>query len=299
MQPELSPKNLVLSLGAFDGIHLGHKLLINQLVQMAKQKKAFSALCVFDPLPFQVLNHLQPFKRLFTISEMKEILKEFKLDFLLVLPFNKEISLLNPHDFLHSYLITHFQPQGIIVGYDFSFAYQKQGDFSFLKTSGKKHGFFVKKAPVYLYEKEPVSSSRVRKHLSLGEMEEVKKLLGRPFSIQSKVIEGEKRGRRLGFQTANLKLSNKQYPCLGVYAGSVRLDQALYKVLVNIGYRPTFYKNSDIVVEAHIPKVKKSLYNQELKLELEHFIRQEKKFSNALELKKQIQKDIEKLETLR
>ena len=291
-QPKLSPKNIILSLGGFDGIHLGHQAIIKKLVKTAEEKKALSALCLFNPLPFQVLRGIKPFKRLFTISELKEILKELNLDFFCVIPFDKKISKLSPHDFINSFLIPHFQPRHVVVGYDFSFAYQKKGSFSMLKAYGQKHGFSIEKAPAYLYEKEPVSSTRIRKYLESGEVEKSAKLLGRPFSIQSKVIKGGGRGGGLGFPTANLKLNHKEYPCLGVYTGSVRVSDRLYKAVINIGRRPTFYKKSDVIVEAHIPEIKQELYNKVLKVNLDRFIRKERFFSDISDLKKQIRQDI-------
>ena len=296
-KPELSPKKLTLSLGGFDGIHLGHQFLIKKLVKKAKENKTPSALCIFDPLPFQVLSDIKPFKRLLTLSELESLLKELKLDFFCIIPFNKEISKTSPKDFIESFLIPHFNPKHILIGYDFSFAYKRKGDFSLLKSYQKKYDFSLEKAPVFLQKKKKISSSLIRKHLKLGEVETVKELLGRPFSIESRVIQGSQRARKLGFPTANLKLDGKEYPCLGVYKAIVTVKHAPtpYKAVVNIGYRPTFCKKLELLVEVYIPGINLDLYGQTLKLELESFIRKEQVFKNSEDLKEQIKKDIKKL----
>ena len=159
------------------------------------------------------------FKRLFTIEESKELLKPFALDFLCIIPFDHKFSKLKPKEFVDSFIIRQFDPIKIIVGYDFSFAYQRGGNFSILKKLAEESNFKVDQVPAYLYHGEPVSSSRIRKLLSLAEMQQVRTLLGRPFSIKGKVIKGKSIGRKLGFPTANLQIKQKEIPPLGVYGG--------------------------------------------------------------------------------
>ena len=288
---DLSPKGSVLSLGGFDGIHLGHQLLIKQLVEASKKKQAPSCLCLFDPLPFQFLKG-EAFKRLFTIQELKEFLKKFNLDFLCIIPFDNNFSRLSSTEFIQSILIPHFNPQHIVIGYDFSFSYQKQGNFSILNSYGKKLGFSVEQVEPFLYKGKPISSTRIRKHLSLADMKEVKSLLGRSFSIQSQVVRGDGRGKKLGFPTANLKPNQKELPPLGVYSGRAQIQNRWQKAVINIGCRPSF-DGSQIFVEAHIPSIDWDIYNQTLKLELGQFIRKERIFSNSSDLKAQIKQDIQ------
>ena len=243
-RPDLSPKKLFLTLGGFDGIHLGHQSLIKKLVERAKAKRASSALCLFDPLPFQVLNNQDSFKRLFTISELESILQPFGLDFFLIVPFTKEFSRWSPSDFIRSFLIHHFNPLFVLLGYDFSYAYKKKGSFATFKDY--ENFFAVEQAPALLYKKQPISSSRIRENLFKGNMPELKALLGRAFSIESKVIKGNGRGKKIGFPTANLQLQKKEYPPFGVYAGQAVLRGKSYRAVINIGVRPTFFKNSEI-----------------------------------------------------
>ena len=291
-QASLSPKRLVLSLGGFDGIHLGHQFLIKKLIETSKKKQTDSCLCLFDPLPFQVLQGEKAFKRLFTIQELEKLLKSFNLDFLCVVPFDSQFAKLGSKEFIRSVLIPHFNPLHIVVGYDFSFSYQKAGNFSVLQSYGKEIGFSVEQVGPYLYKGQAISSSRIRKHLSFADMKEVKTLLGRPFSIQSHVLRGDGRGRKLGFPTANLKPEKKELPPLGVYSGRVQIQKNYYPAIVNIGCRPSF-NGSQTVVEAHIPAFNRNLYDQMVTVELEGFIRKERAFSKISELKEQIRQDIQ------
>ena len=295
-QLELTPKKSVLSLGCFDGIHLGHQTLINRLLLEAKKKKAPSCLCLFDPPPVQVLGQQKSFKRLFTIEETKELLKPFGLDFFCIIPFSYEFSKLKAKEFVHSFLVPHFDPVKIIVGYDFSFAYQRKGNFLVLKKLANSLGFSVEQVEAYLYQKEPVSSSRIRKCLHSAQMEELKNLLGRSFSIRSQVLRGEGRGKKLGFPTANLQVKAKELPPFGVYAGKVKISDFWHKAVINIGQRPTFPENKglDAVIEAHILVGDFNLYGQDLEIELDFFIRKEEAFSNISDLKVAIKQDIEK-----
>ena len=223
-KPQLSPKKVFLSLGGFDAVHLGHQFLIQKLVKKAKEKGRPSALCVFDPLPFQVLRNIKTYKRLLTLSELEPILANLKLDYFCILPFSKELSEIPAEDFMDSFLMPHFEPEHILVGYDFSFAHQRKGNFSFLKSCQKTYGFSLEQTPAFFQQKQLVSSSLIRKHLKVGEMKEIQKLLGRAFSIESVVLKGKGRARQLGFPTANLKLDHKEYPLLGVYKAVAKLQ---------------------------------------------------------------------------
>ena len=292
-RPDLSPKKSILSLGGFDGLHLGHQVLVKKLISVSKSKKSPSCLCVFDPLPFQVLNKEREFKRLFTLDELEHfLLKNFDLDFLYIIPFDRPFSKLSSKEFIQSVLIPYFDPLHIVVGYDFSFSHQKAGNFSVLQSYGKEFGFSVEKAEPYLYKSQPVSSSRIRQALSSANLKELKSLLGRSFSIQSQVLRGEGRGRKLTFPTANLKPDKKLLPPFGVYSGRAQIQQKYYSAIINIGCRPSF-KGGQSLVEAHILDFTGDLYGQSLKLELENFIREERKFNRLSDLKEQIKQDIQ------
>lgn len=292
-QAGLSPKRTVLSLGCFDGIHLGHQKLIKRLLLEAKRYQAPACLCVFDPPPIQVLQE-KALKRLFTIEETVKLLEPFHLDFLCIIPFNKSFSKLKPGEFVESFLVKQFAPLKLIVGYDFSFAYQRQGNFTVLKSLSDSFGFHVDQISAYLHEGEPVSSSRIRRHLMSAEMQKVQNLLGRSFSIRGKVIKGSSRGKQLGFPTANLQVSQKELPPLGVYSGRVDWSGNSHKAVINVGRRPTFDLENSVLVEAHIIQFQSDLYDQYITVQLEMFLREERAFSSASELKRAIEQDIKR-----
>lgn len=292
--PHLAPKKTVLSLGCFDGVHLGHKEVIKQLVNEAREHKAPSCLCMFDPLPFQILNG-HDLKRIFTIEESLQLLKPFGLDFLCIIPFSREFSRLSALAFVKSFIVPQFFPIKVVVGYDFVFAHKREGNVSTLKELGTQFGFKVKQVKVYLHRKEPVSSSRIRKCLSMAKMKDLKTLLGHPFFIKAKVVKGDSRGRELGFPTANLEIRQKELPALGVYGGKVKIADVWYKAVINIGRRPTFSANQDIpLVEVHVISSDFDLYDQQLDVQLDFYIRKEKAFSKPLELQTAIKQDIQK-----
>ncbi len=289
-----APRKSVLSLGCFDGIHLGHQTLIKKLLSSARQKQSSSCLCLFDPLPFQVLKN-QNSKRLFTIKETIQLLEPFNLDFLCIIPFNHEFSKLSPEEFIHSFIVQKFDPAKMIVGYDFSFAHQRKGNFSVLKKLADQAGFSVERVEAYLYKKEPVSSSRIRDCLKAAQMEEVKAMLGQAFFIKAKVIKGSARGRNLGFPTANLHIEQKELPAFGVYGGRAKVSNSWHKAVINIGRRPTFPKDSpSIFVEVHIISAQFDLYTKDLEVQLDFFIREEQTFPSLSALKSAIVQDIEK-----
>ena len=324
-QPHPQLKACVLTLGGFDGIHPGHQTLIKELVLEAKKAKAPSCLCVFNPLPFQFLRAL-PLKRLFTLYETERLLKPLGIDFFCIIPFDLKFSKLSPEDFVSRFIVRQFAPVKIITGYDFFFAHKKEGNFEVLKSLSQPFGFQVKRVEAHLYKGKPVSSSRIRDCLIAGKMEELKKLLGRSFSIYAPVVRGEGRGRELGFPTANLKVDKKELPLRGVYAGRAKVhakanhvfeegvnfkpDEAKsladfkqnkaknpshpwYQSVINIGRRPTFASSHpELLVEVHIMSQNLDLYHQDLEVQLDCFIREEKSFKEMSHLKQAIKQDI-------
>ncbi|MGI9549448.1 MAG: riboflavin biosynthesis protein RibF, partial [Bdellovibrionales bacterium] len=249
----LTPKKTLLTLGCFDGIHKGHQEIIKELQKKAKEYNLKSCLCVFDPHPFQVLNPSQEFKRLFLVDEIEKILAAYSLDYFCIIPFNLDFSKLSPKDFIHSFIKKQFDPFEIIVGYDFSFGFEKKGDISYLKKEGEKLGFKVTQISKKNYHNETVSSSIIKKKLSEGLLDQVMNFLGRPFGIKARVIQGESYGRRLGFPTANLDIKPiKQLPKKGVYACKVSVSGGPpKKAVMNIGTRPTLSSQNKTSTEVH------------------------------------------------
>ena len=254
------PQKSVLSLGGFDGIHLGHQKLIQCIREFALRENAPSGLCLLEPLPFQVLRRKsgETFRRLFTVEETVEILRPLGLDFLCILPFDIQFSRLSPKEFVYSFLLKTFNPLRFVAGYDFSFAHKKRGNFSLLRRLALKGGFSVQQVSALKFASDgPVSSSQIRKHLLEAEIKQVGSLLGRDFSIRGKVKKGRAVGRKLGFPTANLHIKGKLLPPPGVYSGKVHLGKAQYKAAINIGKRPTFFNPPTAASFSALKKPKK------------------------------------------
>lgn len=292
-QPEKTPKKVSLSLGCFDGIHLGHQELIKKLKTEAQKKDSKSCLCIFQPHPSKILKPNQGFKNLFTIDETIKILRPYNLDYLCLLPFDLDFSKLSAKDFIYSFIYPHFKPKSFVVGYDFLFGFNREGNFNNLREGSKTLDFDLYQVPALFYKDEVISSSRIKKNLSEGNMQEVNQTLGHNFFIEANVIKGDGRGRQIGFPTANLDVSKDKYlPKKGVYVCQVQLAEGLKRAVINLGHCPSFKIDGKMSVELHIIGEDILLYGQNLKVELLSYIRKEIQFSNIFDLKSQIQKDI-------
>ncbi|MCY4512413.1 MAG: riboflavin biosynthesis protein RibF, partial [Bdellovibrionales bacterium] len=293
--PVKAPKKGVISLGCFDGIHLGHQKIISVMKAQAQEKDLKTALYVFFPHPFQVLNPDKPFKRLFSIRELKHILESYQLDFFGKVSFSRNFSQLSPAEFIQSFIAPQFQPKVIVVGYDFSFGRNREGRISDLRNFGREENFQVVQAPVHLVGGRPVSTSRIKEALSLGRMEEVHQLLRRSFFIIAPVVKGQGRGRKLGYPTANLLLpEDKLLPKKGVYSARVWMeDRKGHPAVLNIGYKPTFGGSKKMTIEVHMIKgLFDDLYNRTLRVEIHSFIREERAFKSSIDLQRQIRRDV-------
>ena len=294
--PTKPPKGGVIALGCFDGIHLGHQKIISAMKAQTREKNLKSALYIFYPHPLQVLNPSRPFQRLFTLEELKHIFKSYKLDFLGLISFSKDFSRLSPEEFVRAFIVPQFQPDTLVVGYDFSFGRDRSGRISDLKALGKEVNFEVIQIPAQILDGKPVSTSRIKKALSLGQTKEACRLSGKPFFFFAPVVKGEGRGKGLGYPTANLSLSkDKLLPKTGVYSAQAGLKgRPGVPAVLNIGYKPTFGFSKKLTVEVHIiNNPVGDLYGQTLKVEIGSFIREERPFKNSVALRKQIQKDVQ------
>ena len=303
LNPALSPKECAVTLGCFDGIHLGHQEIILQLKKEAQKKGLKAALYVFHPHPQIVLNPQSNFKKLFTLQEIETLLRPFELDFFGLIPFNLKISRWSPEEFITSFLIPHLNPRLWVAGYDFAFGAQREGQFSHAKSFAKTLNFEVQQIPPVLKQGEPVSTSRIKKLLISGCIEQANKLLGREFFFSGTVIKGEGRGQKLGYPTANLLLEgDKIMPKRGVYSVQVHFQKKWHPGVMNIGLRPTFRQKSEKKIlnkkqfhfEVHIINKSFHLYDKRLCVKLQNFLREERVFSGKDDLKLQIQKDIQK-----
>ena len=284
-------KSSVVAIGNFDGLHLGHQKVLKEAKIKAKKEKLKFGLITFEPVPTMFFNKKIKNHRINSLSQKIYFLKKNKLDFLIVINFNKSFSNLSAEKFIKKILFKKLKSKYIFVSRNFKFGKKRLGNIDTLKNFEEK--YFYKTIITTPYEKKNkiISSSLIRKIIHKGQMQEVKKLLGRTWCVEGEVIRGEQRGRKIGFPTCNIRLNSYTIPKIGVYAVEVKINNLKKKGIANIGYRPTFNGKS-LLLEVNIFGIKKNLYKKILKISFINFIRAEKKFKNINQLKAQIKKDI-------
>jgi len=285
-------QNTVVTVGSFDGIHLGHEEILKELNRQAREDcDCLEILITFHPHPKEVIGNIKDhvIELLTPLEEKLEVLRTLGLPAVLVIPFTKEFSQTNYKDFVKNVLVQKLKIKKMVVGYDHAFGKNREGHPAQLKQLGSEFGFSVTVLDPFYLEGEIVNSSVIRNLLKKGDVSSAHKLLGRPYSLSGTVEEGDHRGRGLGYPTANLEIKNlhKLIPHKGVYAVNVEYQQKAYKGMMNIGNRPTF--NFDpLTLEVHIFNFSGSIYGNELKIFFKKFIREEIKFENSEALKKQM-----------
>ncbi len=286
-------KRAVLTIGNFDGVHLGHKRLIDTVVQSARREEGPGVLYTFFPHPAQVLFPERKHQLLYSIEKNKEILRTMGLDHLIVQSFTGAFSRLSPEKFIEQYIVSPIQPILIIVGYNFRFGADSAGSIRLLEKLQEKHKFRLKVIPPVKWKDVIVSSSSIKQAILSGNWDLVKSLLGRFFSIRGVVVKGEGRGKTLGFPTINLKVDeNILVPINGVYTVRVIKNNQYFYAIANIGTNPTFSASCLKKIEIHLIGKDEQWQDRECEMEIMQYIRPEYKFSNSAELVDQIRKDI-------
>jgi len=286
-------KGSVVAIGNFDGIHLGHQKVINQARRKAKKNRLPFGIITFEPMPAMFFNRKIKNHRINSLSQKKDQLKKLRLDFLIIINFNNSFSKISAEKFIEKIISKKVNCKFLYVSNNFKFGFKRKGN---IKTLKKYSNFYNYKTVITRPLKKTtrvISSTIIRKKILQGKIYEVNKLLNRNWCIQGKVIKGQKRGRRIGFPTCNIKLNDYIIPKLGVYSVIVKTNQFKKKGIANIGYRPTF-NGQNLLLEVNIFGINKNLYNKEVKVNFVKFIRAEKKFRNLEQLKKQIKIDINK-----
>jgi len=287
-----SQNNCSLTVGTFDGVHLGHLQILDQLVKTAKKYHEESVLFTFFPHPRMVLQKELDIKLLNTIDERIELLSQTGLDNLIIVPFNKEFSRLSAVEFVRDILVNQLKIKHLIIGYDHHFGRNREGTFDELVEYGNLYGFEVLEISAQDIENVAVSSTKIRNALNNGDIEKATKYLNKPYMITGEVVRGKGVGNKIGFPTANIyvKESYKLIPRNGVYIINTFLDNHDYNGIMNIGYRPTL-KGKNKTIEVHLLDFNDNLYSKNLQINLIKRIRDEKKFSTLNDLKHQIQQD--------
>lgn len=290
----LSPdKDMLLTIGVFDGVHLGHKHLISRLKELALKQGLASGVVTFRQNPQEVLSHQKKLPFLTNIAQRINLLKNEGIDAIIPLSFTAGLAKLSARQFLEL-LQKHLRMKGVVIGPDFALGRNREGDTETMRRLGQEMGFSVSLVPPLIIDGEVVSSTAIRKALAKGDMKRVHKLTGRPFSLQGRVVLGAGRGVKLGFPTANLDIEAEQaLPPDGVYVSQANIDDQGYFSLTNIGKRPTFGRGERLV-EVYLLDGDSDLYGRELEIDILERLRGEKKFGTAEELKKQIAQDVER-----
>jgi len=284
------------AIGNFDGVHLGHKAILNHLRTMVKRDKTRSCVITFDPHPQKVIAK-KDISLIIPFGERIELLEKEDIDCLVCLNFTKDLSLLSARDFVKQILVDFLDIKNIIVGPGFSFGYKRSGNIDLLKEMGKEFGFETMEAEPVTIDGEIVSSSKIRKHLIEGDVSGASKLLGYRYYLKGRVIEGEKRGREIGFPTVNLQTDWEIFPKPGVYATFAYVGDEYYRSITNIGYRPTFDK-ADLLIESHFFDFDSNIYDHNVRLEFIERVRDERKFNGVDSLVNQIKKDVKIVESI-
>ncbi len=287
-------KNTILSLGTFDGIHIGHQQIIKTVVEKASLNQRRNFLITFYPHPRSIISKDASVKLLTTSEEKISILETLGIKNLLIIKFTEEFSQIAPDDFILNYIINRIGVKEIVIGFDHHFGKGRSGNKDTLKKFGEKHDFTVSEIGECKINGETVNSSKIRKALADGNVETANSFLGRYYSLSGTVVIGDKRGRKLGFPTANIKIENeKLLPSLGIYAIEAVLGKEKFYGLLSIGRRPTFYDSGEIIPEAYIFDFDRDIYGGKITVNLVERIRGEEKFNTADELVSQMKKDKE------
>ena len=284
-------KSSVVAIGNFDGIHKGHKKVLGQARQKAKKNKLPFGLITFEPIPTMHFNQNIKNHRINSLEQKKEQLKKLKLDFLIIVKFNRIFSLISAEQFIKKIIYTKTKCKFVFVSRNFKFGNKRKGNIGTLKKFETIYKFKTIITSPFKESKKIISSTLVRKKIYLGKIKEANKLLNRSWCVKGKVIRGKQRGRKIGFPTCNIQMKDYILPKLGVYSVIVEGSKFKKKGIANLGYRPTF-NGQNLLLEVNIFGINKNLYNKEIAVNFIKFIRPERKFKNLNELKKQITTDI-------
>ena len=288
------PKETLLTIGVFDGVHLGHKFLISKLVNLAAKQHLLSGIVTFRQHPRDLLAPKNKLLFLCSVEERVQLLKNEGVDIVAPLTFNRELAKVTARDFV-SLLQKHLKMRGLVIGPDFMLGHNREGNAEMLRALGEEMGFSVTVVAPKSIDGEVASSTVIRQALAEGNMEKVTRLLGRPFSLKGTVARGEHRGTGLGFPTVNLKVDAKMaLPPDGVYATRAYIEGQEYQAMTNIGLRPTFGDNNERTIESFILNYNQDVYGKAVKIEIIQRLREEKTFASIEELKQQIAEDVKR-----
>jgi riboflavin kinase/FMN adenylyltransferase len=292
----IKPQYPIVTVGTFDGVHIGHKMLLNRVRDLARELNGEVVLMTFHPHPRKVIFGQEAgLEMLSSLEEKASRMASFGVDHLVIQPFTVDFSKMEYDDFVRNILVDKLGVKRLVIGYDHQFGHQRKGSMKALREMGPSLGFEVEEIPEQEIDAIAVSSTRIRKALKNGEVEVAAQLLGYPYMLTGRVVKGQQLGRTLGFPTANLQVvdPDKLVPANGIYAVKVELDGQFLNGALSIGHRPTF-DNGNRSIEVHILGFDEDIYGRTMTLHFHHYLRPELKFHSAAELISQMQLDVEK-----
>ncbi len=284
----------VLTLGVFDGLHLGHQEIVRTVVERALLTDATPSLITFDPHPRQVLKPETAPPLLQTFHQKMEGLKLLGMQQVIVLRFTHELSLLSAEEFVRRYVYGALQAREVYLGKGFAFGHNREGNIEVLRALSQKFGFRAEEVPEVRLRQHRISSTMIRRLLKAGRVNLARRMLGRPYGIEGEVTGGRGVGRDLLFPTANLEIQNRVLPADGVYVTLTLVDDVWYRSVTNIGKRPTLGGDPESRVETHLIDFDRELYGQTIRVRVLHRLRSERKFASIDELRAQISRDRER-----
>lgn len=285
----------VVTVGTFDGVHLGHQALIHNVVAQARKKNAPAVVVTFDPHPRDIITPSSVGIRLLTTpAERANIMREYGINDMVVIPFTRDFSMLSSENFIREFIHDKIGVSTFVIGYDHHFGRDRKGSIDTLHQLSAELGFTVKVEQAHEVAHTTISSTVIRRLLEDdGDIKAAAEMLGRPYEMNGTIVKGDQRGRSIGFPTANLNPDSdrKVIPARGVYCVEVELEQQSYRGMMNIGIRPTFDKGSKMVPEVHLFNFNRSIYGSRIKVRFLQRLRSEKKFSTPEALIQQLQLD--------
>lgn len=290
-------KNAIITIGTFDGVHNGHRQILNQLIEEANEVDGTPVVITFYPHPKQIVgNDLSSVLVLNTLEEKSALLAEVGIEHLVVVPFTKEFAEQSAEDYIKNFLVRSFKPHTIIIGYDHRFGKNRAGNYELLEVKGQEFNYKVKEIPEHILHNITISSTKIRTQLLEGNISTANELLGYDYFFSGNVITGKQMGRTIGFPTANLAINNesKLIPGNGVYAVTVQIenDKTIFNGMMNIGVRPTFEK-TERTIEVNIFDFDSPIYDKQLTVHIKTRLRDEMKFDGIDSLKNQLNRDRE------
>lgn len=284
----------VITVGTFDGVHVGHQKILNKIRTIANNNNGETALLTFDPHPRKVLfNTSNSLKLINTLDEKINLLSNYGLDHLIIHPFNKDFSRITPTSYVRDLLVNQLNVATLVIGYNHQFGRNREGDITLLHELSEVYNFNVQEINAEEINEIKVSSTKIREALSMGDILQANNYLGHDFTLSGEVIEGNKIGRSIGFPTANISIKDEEkiIPADGVYAVKVKLNDQCFNGMMNIGNRPTIEETNKSSIEVHIFDFSENIYGLEIEIVFKAHIRKEEKFSDIDTLKKQLIND--------